>query len=88
MDIPGKSKLHAISDNPRVCTGLALAGVLSQPAQTPEELDQALECVAPDTGIVIITSGLAAKSTDVLEKYREKNLLPLIVVIPEMSDSK
>jgi len=79
----GMSKLYAISDNPFVCTGLALAGISSQPAQSPDELSRALEGIAPDIGIVIVTAGLAAICADILEKYRGKAHVPLIVVIPE-----
>ena len=79
----GKSKLYAISDNPHIRTGLALAGISSQMAQTPEELSQALESIDSDVGIVIVTSRLAEKGAAILEGYREKNLLPLITVIPD-----
>ena len=75
--------LQAISDNRNACTGLALAGVSSQMAHTPEELLLALENMDPDVGIVIITSGLAAKSADIIKKYREKNHMPLITIIPD-----
>ena len=79
----GKFKLYAISDNSCACTGLALAEISSRYAHTPDELRLALEGIAPDVGIVIVTSGLAAKGADIIERYREKNRLPLIVVIPE-----
>jgi len=52
-------------------------------AQTPEELSQALESIDSDVGIVIVTSRLAEKGAAILEGYREKNLLPLITVIPD-----
>ena len=78
-------KLHVVSDNPNTRMGLALAGVSNQPAHTPEELKQALEGIAPDIGIVIITSGLAAKGAEILEKYRQKNHLPLVIIIPDFT---
>ena len=76
------AKLYAISDNPNARTGLALASVPSQPAHTPEEVQMALENMPPDAGIVIITSNLASKSTEILEKYRNKHPQILITVIP------
>jgi len=75
--------LHAVSDNQHVLTGLALAGVQGQPASTPSELSRALECMAKDIGIVIITSSLANKCTEVLDKYRQKNPHKLVSIIPE-----
>ena len=81
MSVTGK--LYAISDNPHIRTGLALAGISGQDAHTPEEVSRALEGLAQDIGIVIVTSGLAAKSADILEKYREEKTLPLITIIPE-----
>ncbi|MCL2378939.1 MAG: V-type ATP synthase subunit F [Defluviitaleaceae bacterium] len=84
--VAGESKLYAISDNPDICMGLALAGISCQPAHTPGELCQALINLPPDIGIVIITSGLAAVCADVLEEYRERSALPLVVIIPEMSE--
>ena len=77
------ARLHAISDNPATNTGLGLVEISSQRAQTPEELQQTLENLSPDIGIVIITENLAAKSAHVIQKYREKRKLPLITTIPE-----
>jgi len=79
----GAAKLYAISDNAQMLAGLALAGIPSQAAHTPDELSRALEIIPSDIGIVIVTSGLAAKSADVLEKHREKELLPMLTVVPE-----
>ena len=79
----GKSKIYAISDNTNTITGLALAGISSHPAYTQEELRQSLENIAPDTALVIITSGLAEKCADTIEKFRSKNRSPLIVIIPD-----
>jgi len=81
--MPGKSNLYAISDSPHALTGLALAGVSGQQTHTPEELHQLLEYISPHTGIIIITSGLATKSAEIIEEFREKNPLPLVVVIPD-----
>ena len=78
------AKLQAISDNPDICTGLALTGVLSRLAYSPDDLRHILENIAPDIGLVIITSGLAAKSTDILDKHRKNNLMPLITIIPDL----
>ena len=77
------AKLHAISDNPDICMGLALAGISSQPAHTPDELSDALDGISPDVSIVIVTSGLAGKNADVLAHYRNQTALPLITIIPE-----
>ncbi|MCL2404287.1 MAG: V-type ATP synthase subunit F [Defluviitaleaceae bacterium] len=88
MAIAGEYKLYAISDDPHILTGLALAGVAGMPAHTPDELHQALVGISPDIGVVIVSSGLAAKSADIIEKYREKNTMPLITIVPEMSDIK
>jgi len=63
--------------------GLALAGVLCRQAHTPDEVLRVLAETVQDAGLVIITSGLAAKSAAVLEIYREKNPLPLVVIIPD-----
>jgi len=82
----GEYSLYAITDNPRAHTGLAIAGVSGQMAHTLDELSQALASLPQNTGIVIITAILAAKSADIIEKHRAKNALPLIVVIPEGSD--
>jgi len=76
-------KLQTISDNPSTNTGLELVEVASKLAYTPNELSQTLEGLDPEIGIVIITSGLADKCTEVLDKYRAKNHLPLIAIIPE-----
>jgi len=76
-------KLQAISNNPNTNTGLELVEVASKLAYTPGELSQTLESLDPEIGIVIITSGLADKCMDVLDKYRAKNRLPLITIIPE-----
>jgi len=78
------AKLHAISDIGVIRTGLALAGISSEAAHTPEEVGHALENIAPDIGVVIVTSGLAARSAEILEKYREKKHYPLVTVIPEL----
>jgi len=76
-------KLHAICDNPDTLTGMALAGVESQVAHSPDELLPILENIGTDIGVVIITSGLAAKNADALEKYRKKNRMPLIAIVPD-----
>ena len=76
-------KMQAISNNPSTNTVLALAEVSTQLAQTPEELHQQLENIQSDVGLVIITSGLAAKCEGIIESYRVKNQQPLIVVIPD-----
>jgi len=78
-----KKKLHSISDNKSTVNGLELAEVSSRLAHTPDELRYTLENLEPDVGIVIITSGLAAKSADVLDEYRAKNRLPMITIIPD-----
>ena len=80
------AKLQAISNNPNTLTGLAMAEISSQVAHTPDELRQTLENISPDIGIVIITAGLAAKCADILEKFRIKNHLPLITIIPDPHD--
>ena len=80
------ARVCAISDSPTTCTGLALAAVASRLAYTPEELLLTLENIGPDIGVVIITSRLAARSADILERYREKNSMPLITIIPDPDD--
>ena len=79
----GEYKIRAITDNPDAYAGLSLAGVHCQQANTPDALLQALAGMCRDTGLVIITSTLAAKSAAMLERYREKNPLPMLVIIPE-----
>ena len=78
-----KIKLYAITNNPIAQTGLALVGISSRQAHTQEELQQALECVALETGIVIITSGLAEKYPDIIENHRKTTRLPMITIIPD-----
>ena len=77
------AKLQAISDSVDTCTGLGLAEVSCHLAYTPDELHRILENVDPDIGIVMITSGLAAKSKNILEKYQQSTAMPLITIIPD-----
>ena len=81
------SKLQAISDNQDAKTGLELVEVLTKLAYTPEDLRHALESVEPDTGLVVITSGLAAKCADIIEAFRGKNSLPLITIMPDPAEA-
>jgi len=78
-----KRKLQAITNSRSTNTGLELVQVASKLAHTSDELNKTLENLDPEIGIVIVTSGLAERSADVLERYRARNRLPLIAIIPE-----
>ena len=76
-------KLSAISDNPNTCTGLGLVEVDCQLVQDSDQLKFALDNLDPDAGLVVVTSSLAAKGADILEKFRERNNMPILAVIPD-----
>ena len=75
--------LTAISDNPNICTGLGLVEVACQLVQDSNQLKHALDNLDPEAGLVVVTSGLAAKGADILAKFREKNSIPILAVIPD-----
>ena len=77
------SQIVAISDNANTLTGLALAGIIIKPAHSPDELLAVLEDMATGTALIIVTAGLAAKSTGILSQFRGKTLIPLVSIIPE-----
>jgi len=81
-----KPQILAISDNADILIGLALTGALTKMACSPDELCRVMEEISEDIVLVIVTSGLAARSADILGQYRERSHYPLVTVIPEPSD--
>ena len=72
-----------ISDNQVTCAGFRLVGMECRQAKTAEELETALQAVAlPETGLIVVTSALATKCRDVMEKFQESDM-PLVVEIPD-----
>jgi len=72
----------AISDNHTTCTGFRLVGMECHKVETSEEFADVLKSsIKPEIGLIVVTSALAAKCANVLEKFSQFDA-PLIVEIP------
>ena len=72
-------RVAAIGEEPRV-VGFALAGVLTLPARTPEEVVAAWAALPTDVALVVLTPAAAAALT---EELADPSTTRLAAVMPE-----
>lgn len=78
-------RFYLISDNTDTQTGLRLAGIEGEVANTPEAAADALNRAVnlPDVGIILITPLLGKMCAQLLLKLKQERSYPLITEIPD-----
>lgn len=78
-------KMFVIADNNDTLTGMKLAGIHGVIVHEKEEFRDAFTKAISDKtiGIVLIMESFSKKYPEILGTYKTKNLLPLIIEIPD-----
>jgi len=70
--------------HPEAVLGFSLVGLEGRPATTAAEVNQVLDevLVSPDTGIILVTSDVAAMISARMEDLKLHSTVPLVVELP------
>lgn len=77
-------RIFAISDEQDTLTGLRLAGIEGELADSKREVEECVNSVlaSPDIAVILITENCAALIPDTVKKVKLSYANPLLVVIP------